>query len=198
MTNLYTIDHSKLTGYLRNYDPIYQYVCLFPHNDTSRPLTVPQEYLINFDDFLLLDNISSQIFKPLTNFKHLVSSPLDDQDTTYYTALYKQLYSYYEFFISAIVISYMVKLEQKTEHKSSHFERHRSSSRTSQSTSDKMTVMLSFRTLRNRTEKLEAYSYFSTRQQLNLEYKMLPTPFQLTTPQHRIIRSLTQDIIQVK
>ena len=42
MTNLYTIDHSKITGYLRNYDPIKQYFCLLPHNDTSRPLIVPQ------------------------------------------------------------------------------------------------------------------------------------------------------------
>ena len=87
MTDLYTIDHSKLTGYLRHYDPIYQYVCLLPRNDTSRPLTVPQEYLIKLDDFSLLDDIPLQIVKLLTIFKRLVSSPLDDQDTTYYAAL---------------------------------------------------------------------------------------------------------------
>ena len=52
MTTLYTIDHSKITGYLRNYDPIKQYFCLLPHNDTSRPLIKPQEYLIHLDDFL--------------------------------------------------------------------------------------------------------------------------------------------------
>ena len=51
----------------------------------------------------------------------------------------------------------MVKLERKSEHNSTHIERNRSSSRTSQSTSDKMTVMLSFRTLRNVTEKFEPY-----------------------------------------
>ena len=28
MTNLYTINHSCITGYLRNYDPIKQYFCL--------------------------------------------------------------------------------------------------------------------------------------------------------------------------
>ena len=53
MTNLYTIDHSKITRYLRNYDPVKQCFCLLPNNDTSRPLIVPQEYLIHFDDFLL-------------------------------------------------------------------------------------------------------------------------------------------------
>ena len=29
MTNLYTIDHSRVTGYLRNYDPIKQYFVCF-------------------------------------------------------------------------------------------------------------------------------------------------------------------------
>ena len=38
MTNMYTLDHSCITGYLRNYDPIKQYFCLLPYNNTSRPL----------------------------------------------------------------------------------------------------------------------------------------------------------------
>ena len=42
MTNLYTIDHSKITGYFCNYDPIKQYFCLLPLNETSLPLNVPQ------------------------------------------------------------------------------------------------------------------------------------------------------------
>ena len=78
MTNMYTLDHSCITGYLRNYDPIKQYFCLLPYNNTSRPLIVPQEYLIHYDDFLLPCNIPTQIAKPLTVIKHLVSSPLDD------------------------------------------------------------------------------------------------------------------------
>ena len=41
LTHLYTIDHSRRTGYLRNYDPIKQYFCLLPYNDTSRPIIVP-------------------------------------------------------------------------------------------------------------------------------------------------------------
>ena len=80
MPNLYIRDHVRITGYLRNYDPIKQYLCLLPFNDTSRPLIVPQEYLIHFDDCLLPCNIPTQTVKPLTVIKHLVSSPLDDKD----------------------------------------------------------------------------------------------------------------------
>ena len=97
MTNVYTIDHSKKTGYLRNYDPVKQYFCLLPHIDTSRPLIVPQEYLIHFDDFLLPFKIPTQIVKPLAVIKHLVSSPLNDKDISYYTALSKQCHSYNDF-----------------------------------------------------------------------------------------------------
>ena len=78
MTNMYTLDYSCITGYLRNYDPIKQYFCLLPYNITSRPLIVPQEYLIHFDDFWLPCNIPTQIVKPLTVIKHLVYSPFDD------------------------------------------------------------------------------------------------------------------------
>ena len=66
MTYLYTIDHARRTGYLRNYDPIKQYFCLLPYSDTSHPLIVPQKYLIHSDDFLLPCNILTQIVKPLT------------------------------------------------------------------------------------------------------------------------------------
>ena len=45
MTHLYTIDRARITGCLRNYDPIKQYFCLLPYNDASRPLIVSQEYI---------------------------------------------------------------------------------------------------------------------------------------------------------
>ena len=91
---------------------------MHPYNNTSRPLVVPQEYFIHFDDFLLPCNIPTQIVKPLTVIKHLVYSPLDDKDKTYDTALYKQTYSYNELlFIAAKTISFMVQAEQKTERK---------------------------------------------------------------------------------
>ena len=66
------------------------------YNDTSRPLNEPQEYLIHFGDFLLPCNIPTQIIKPLTVIKHLVSSPFGDKNKSYYTALAKQSHSYNE------------------------------------------------------------------------------------------------------
>ena len=89
MTKLYTKDHARITGHLRNYDPIKQYFCLLSFNDTSRPFIVPQEDLIHFDDFSLLCNIPTQIVKPLTVIKHLVS-PLDCKDQSYFTGVSKQ------------------------------------------------------------------------------------------------------------
>ena len=78
MAYLYTIDHTRITGYLRNYDPIKQYFCLLSYNDTSRPIIVPSENLIRFDDFLLPCNVPTIIANPLTAIKHLVSAPLND------------------------------------------------------------------------------------------------------------------------
>ena len=119
MTNMYTLSQSGITGYLRNFDSLKQYFCLLPYKNTSRPLIVPQEYLIHFDDFLMPCNIPAQIVKPLTVIKHLVSSPLDDKDKSYYTAVYKQTYSYNKLlYISAETIPFMVQAEHKTEHKS--------------------------------------------------------------------------------
>ena len=83
MPNLYTIDHSRLTGCLRNYDPIKQYFCLLLFIATSRHIIVPQENLIHFDDFLLLCNVPTIIPKPLTVIKHLVSTPLTDKDKSF-------------------------------------------------------------------------------------------------------------------
>ena len=85
---------------------------------THHALIVPQGHLILFDDFVLPCNIPTQTVKPLTIFKHLVSSPLDDKHKSFYTALAKQSHSYNELlFISAKIISYMVQTEQKAEHK---------------------------------------------------------------------------------
>ena len=79
MTHLHTIDHSRIMGYPRNYDPVKKYFCLLPYNDTSRPIIVPQDNLIHFDDFLLPCNVPTIIAKPLTVIKHLVSAPLNDK-----------------------------------------------------------------------------------------------------------------------
>ena len=162
MTNLYTVDHSKITGYLRKYDPIKQCFCLLPHNDTSRPLIVPQEYLIHFDDFLLPCNIPTQIVKPLTVIKHLVSTPLDDKDTSHYTALYKQSYSYNELlFIAAKVISYMFQAEQhlavQIEQRSYNDHKSPTKSPMKQTTSQKLATILNNRTLKDLTQMLDPY-----------------------------------------
>ena len=142
MTNMYTIDHSCITGYLRNYDPIKQYYCLLPYNNTSRPLIVPQEHLIQFNDFLLSCNIPTQLVKPLAVIKHLVSSPLDDKDRTYYTALYNQTYSYNELlFIAANLFPLWYRQNKKTEQKSH--------SSPIKNTPDKLSSVLNNRTLRD-------------------------------------------------
>ena len=150
MTNIYTLDHSCITGYLRNYDPTEQYYCLLPYNNTSRPLIVPQEHLIHFDDFLLPCNVPTQIVKPITVIKHLVSSPIDDKVKTYYTVLYKQTYSYNGLlFIAAKTISFMVKAEQKSEHKIF--------SSPIKNTPEKLSSVLNNRTLRDITNLLDPY-----------------------------------------
>ena len=56
--------------------------------------------------------------KPFTVIKHLVSSPFDDKDKSYYTAFSKQSHSYNELlFILAKNISHSVQTEHKAEHK---------------------------------------------------------------------------------
>ena len=150
MTNTNTLDHSRITGYLRNNDPMKQYFCFFPFIDTSRPLIVPREYLIHFDDFLLPCNISTQTVKPLTVIKHLVSSPLDDKDKSYNTPLYKQTYSYNELLLfSAKTIPYIVPTEHKAEHKSN--------TSPLRNTPDKLASVMNNRTLGVITQLLEPF-----------------------------------------
>ena len=132
---------------------------MLPHNDTSRPLIVPQEYLIHFDDFLLPCIIPTQIVKPLAVIKHLVSSPLDDKDISYYTALSKQSHSNNELlFIAAKTIFYMVQIEQnhtiQTEQKHSYTNQ---KSPIKQTTSEKLSNMLNNRTLKDLTQMLDPY-----------------------------------------
>ena len=110
---IYIAIYFCITSYLRNYDPIKQNFCLLSYNDTSRPIIVPQEYLIHFDDFLLSCNVPTIIAKPLTAIKHLVSALLNDKEKSYFTALSKQVDSSNELlFISAKVITFMVKAEK--------------------------------------------------------------------------------------
>ena len=153
MTHLYTKDQARITGYLRNYDHIKQYFCLLPYNDTSRPLIVPQEFsyiLMIFVECI----IPTRNVKPLTVIKHLVSSPLDGKDKSYYPTLAKQSLSYNEFlFISAKIVSYMIQTEQKAEHKPPLIE-HTSYIR---NTSEQLSSVFNKSTLRDITHLLDPY-----------------------------------------
>ena len=171
MKHLYTIDHSRITDYLRNYDPIKQYFCLLPYNDASRPIIVPLEKLIHFGDFLLPCNVPTIIPKPLTVIKHLVSTPLTDKGKSYYTALSKHSYSYNEqSFISAKVIAFMVKAE-KAKSETQYTTPDQYTPKPPTTTTDKLDIVLTPRTLCNLTYKLDPY-------------KKNPTDSPLTTLTH--------------
>ena len=149
MTHMYTIDHPRITGYLRNYDPIKLYFRLLPYNDTSRPMFVPQEYLIHFDDSLLPCNVPTIIEKPLDVIKHIVFAPLNDKEKPYYKAPLKQAYSYSELmFISAQVIAFMVKAE-KTKSDIQNTTHGQYTPKQPTTTTDKLNNHLTSRTLRD-------------------------------------------------
>ena len=147
--------------------------CVLPHYDTSRPLIVPQEDLIHFDDFLLPCNIPTQIVKPLAVIKHLVSSPLDDKETSFYSALSKHSHAYNELlFIAAKSIFFMVQTEQKRTY-SDHKSPTKSPIRHSQTTSEKLFTMLNNRTLKDLIQMLDPY-------------KRIPSDSPITTLNHLI------------
>ena len=100
--------------------------------------------------FLLPCNVPTQIVKPLTINKNLVSFPLDDKDKTYYTALYKQTHSYNELlFIAAKTISFMVQTEEKSENQFP--------SSPIKNTPDKLSSVFNNRTLRDMTNLVDPY-----------------------------------------
>ena len=171
MSQMYTIDHSRITGYLRNYDPVIQYFCLLPYNDTSRPIIVPQEYLIHFEDLLLSCNVPTIIAIPLTVIKQIVSTPLTDKEKSYYTALSKQSYSYNELlFISAKVNAFLVKAE-KARSATQNTTPEQYTPKPPTTTTEKLNNVLTSRTHRDLTYKLDPH-------------KKNPTDSSPTTPTH--------------
>ena len=128
-----------------------------PYNDTSRPINVPQEYLIHLDNFLLPCNVPTIIAKPLTVIEHLVSAPLNDKEKSNYTALSKKAYSYIELlFISVKVITFKVKAEKaKSETQYTTPEDYTPKQPTT--TTNKLNNVLTSRTLRDLTHKLDPY-----------------------------------------
>ena len=119
-----------------------------PYNDTSRPIIVPQEYLILFDDFLLPCNIPTIIAKPLIVIKHLVSAPLNDKEKSFYTALSKQAYSNNEvMLLSAKIIAFMVKAE-KAKSETQYITPEQYTPKQPTTTTNKLNNVLTSRTLR--------------------------------------------------
>ena len=74
----YLIDHIKIKGKLRNYDPLKQSFLFLPNENPKRPIIVHQEYLILNDDSLLQEDIPQSISDPLPPIQPIASQPLGD------------------------------------------------------------------------------------------------------------------------
>ena len=90
----YLIDHTKIRGKLRNYDPLKQSFLFLPNDNQKSPIIVPQEYLILKDDSLLQEDIPIGISNPLPPIQLIASQPLGDCEKSYYHDVAKKGYSY--------------------------------------------------------------------------------------------------------
>ena len=86
----YLIDHTKIKGKLRNYDPLKQSFLFLPNDNPKRPIILPQEYLILKDDSLLQEDIPLCISDPLPPIQPKASQPLGDCGKSYYHAVAKR------------------------------------------------------------------------------------------------------------
>ena len=90
------IDHTKIKGKLRNYDPLKQSFLFLRIDKPKRQIIVPQEYLILNDDSLLQEDIPQCISDPLPQIQPIASQPLGDCEKYYYHAIAKKGYSHKE------------------------------------------------------------------------------------------------------
>ena len=74
----YLIDHTKIKGKLRNYDPLKQSFLFLPNENPKRPIIVPQNYLILNDDSLLEEDIPQCKSDPLPPIQPIAFQPLGD------------------------------------------------------------------------------------------------------------------------
>ena len=74
----YLIDHTKIKGKLRNYDPLKQSFLFLPIENPKRPIIVPQNYLILNDDSLLEEDIPQCKSDPLPPIQPIAFQPLGD------------------------------------------------------------------------------------------------------------------------
>ena len=98
----YLIDHTKIKGKPKNYDPLKQSFLFLPNDNPKRPIIVPQEYLILNDDSLLQEDIPQCISHPLPPIQPLASQPLGDCEKSYYHAIAKKdipIMKYYSLFL---------------------------------------------------------------------------------------------------
>ena len=113
----YLIDHAKIKGNLRNYDPLKQSFLFVPNDNPKRPIKVPQEFLILNDHSLLQEDIPQCISDPLPIIQPIASQPLGDCEKSYYHAIAKKGYYHNELlFIISHLISILTKGNTK-EHK---------------------------------------------------------------------------------
>ena len=118
----YLIDHTKIKGKLRNYDPLKQRGLFLPNDNPKAPIIVPQEYLIFSDDSLLQEDIPQCISDPLPPIQPIASHPLADRENSYYHAIAKKGYSHNELlFIISHLISFLTNGNNK-EHKKTNQE----------------------------------------------------------------------------
>ena len=89
----YLIDHTKIKGKLRNYDPLKPSFLFLPNDNPKRPNIVPEEHLILNVDSLLQEDIPKGISDPLPPIQPITSQPLGDCEESYYYAIAKKGYS---------------------------------------------------------------------------------------------------------
>ena len=117
MNSDYPIDHTKIKGKLRNYDPLKQSFLFLPNENPKRPIIVPQENLILNDDSLLQEDIHKGVSDPLPPIQPIASQPLGDCEKSSFYAIAKKGYSNNEvLFIVSHLISILTKGNIK-EHK---------------------------------------------------------------------------------
>ena len=63
----YLIDHTKIKGKLRNYDPLKESFLFLPNENPKGLIIVPQEYHILNDDSLLQEDIPKGISNPFSS-----------------------------------------------------------------------------------------------------------------------------------
>ena len=96
----YLINHTKIKGKLRNYDPRKQSLLFFQNDNPKRPIIVPQKYLILNDYSLLQEYIHADHLPPM---QPIASQPLGDCEKSFHHAIAKRdipIMNYYSLFLS--------------------------------------------------------------------------------------------------